>query len=96
MDQLILNEPYLSAKYCGTVFDNINSKKNIVYVRFYAEKSAIQDSSFSATFTAMRDKDDEKEACKEVFLSIIKHIDCMLMNNVIRLKYIIPYNIFSF
>jgi len=72
MDQLIVAKPYEVAKYCGTVFDNINSEKNIVYVRFYAEKSAIRESSFSATFTAMRSKKDEKNACHEVFIFIIK------------------------
>ena len=57
---------YCQAKYCGTVFDNINSINNIVYVRFFAEKNAIEDSKFEATFTAMRNKDKETEPCEEV------------------------------
>ena len=72
MDQLLLDDEsvrssgYLKAKYCGTVFDNVNSKQSVVYVRFYAEKQAIKDSLFSATFTAMRNKENDKEACREV------------------------------
>ena len=60
------NTGYCQAKYCGTVFDNINSINNIVYVRFYAEKQAIQDSTFEATFTAMRNKEKETEPCEKV------------------------------
>ena len=74
MDQLVLNDPYMKAKYCGTVFDNINSGSNIVYVRFYAEHQAIkgwfegEGSKFSATFTAMRAKKDETKPCEEVII----------------------------
>ena len=75
MDQLILNEPYLKAKYCGTVFDNIPSNTNMVYVRFFAEKQAIKESTFEATFTAMRDLTKIKEpppdnTCTEVSTNI--------------------------
>ena len=76
MDQLLLDDEsvrssgYLKAKYCGTVFDNVNSKQSVVYVRFYAEKQAIKDSLFSATFTAMRNKENDKEACREVRSSL--------------------------
>ena len=75
MDQLLLNDDteipsgYLQAKYCGTVFDNIQSKNNIVYVRYYAEKQAIQKGiEFEATFTAMRNLDstDKTDLCGEV------------------------------
>ena len=61
---MLLNEPFLKAKYCGTVFDNINSDSNIVFVRFYAETPAVEHSKFEASFTAMRNLDtDLKETC---------------------------------
>ena len=83
MDQLLLNKPFLKAKYCGTVFDNINTVNNVAYIRFFAEKQAVQKSSFSAQFTAMRSKEDDKESCREVRLPIfycLNHIDkCLLI-----------------
>ena len=54
------------------MFDNINSINNKVFVRFFAEKNAIEDSKFEATFTAMRNKDKETEPCEEVSIVLIK------------------------
>ena len=87
MDQLLLDDEsvrssgYLKAKYCGTVFDNVNSKQSVVYVRFYAEKQAIKDSLFSATFTAMRNKENDKEPCREVRSSLRCLIGIQTHNN---------------
>jgi hypothetical protein len=39
--------------FCGSVAESVTSVSNIVYVRFYAEKSGIQ-SEFVSVFTAMR------------------------------------------
>ena len=49
------------------MFDNIMSKNNIVYVRFFAEKRAINGSKFSDTFTAMRELDtnNKLDVCKD-------------------------------
>ena len=39
--------------FCGSVADSIMSTTNLVYVRFYAEKSGIQ-SSFVSVITSIR------------------------------------------
>ena len=47
------DEEDLLKKFCGSVAESLTSKSNVVYVRFYAEKSGIP-SEFSSVITAIR------------------------------------------
>ena len=63
--------------FCGSVADSVLSKSNLVYVRFYAEKSGIE-SNFIAIFTAMRALEGPMDQCdpdpKVIFNSIFYRI----------------------
>ena len=48
--------------FCGSVADSVMSKTNLVYVRFYAEKSGLG-SQFESIFTAMRALEGPNDQC---------------------------------
>lgn len=43
------------SNFCGSIADAVTSKGNVLYIRYFAETSAIK-SDFQILFTAYRDK----------------------------------------
>jgi hypothetical protein len=57
--------------FCGSIAETVNSRNNVLYVRFYADWEG-RNSTFSALFTAYReskkeDKTEGKETEREKF-----------------------------
>lgn len=50
--------------FCGSVADSINSKTNIVHIRFFAEAAAVN-STFAILYTAYRDKIGSNAKCED-------------------------------
>jgi hypothetical protein len=56
------DEENLLYNFCGSVAESVTSKTNVVYIRFYAEKSGIS-SKFSCAVTAVRSLSLEQDKC---------------------------------
>ncbi|XP_057325897.1 uncharacterized protein LOC130667966 [Microplitis mediator] len=54
----------LVKNFCGSIAETVNTKSNIMYIRFYLEIKAIN-SSFRSLMTAIRDKEPNVQSCKE-------------------------------
>ncbi|XP_063709692.1 neuropilin and tolloid-like protein 2 [Culicoides brevitarsis] len=50
--------------FCGSVADSVNSKTNVVHIRFFAEASAVN-SSFAILYTAYHDKIGSSAKCED-------------------------------
>lgn len=50
--------------FCGSVADSVNSKTNVVHIRFFAEAAAVN-SSFAILYTAYHDKIGSSAKCEE-------------------------------
>ncbi|KAL7295305.1 hypothetical protein TKK_0011339 [Trichogramma kaykai] len=60
----MINNPSLINNFCGSIADLVTSKGNEAYLRFFATKAAMN-SSFEATMTAIREKENKDKACAD-------------------------------
>ncbi|KYB26854.1 Neuropilin and tolloid-like protein 2 [Tribolium castaneum] len=51
--------PSEEKKFCGSIADTVFSKKNVMFVRFFAVFNSTEESHFEANFTAYRDIDKQ-------------------------------------
>lgn len=61
--------PSIEKQFCGSIADTVFSKKNVMFVRFFAVFNSTEKSNFEANFTAYRDIDkqvgDKNQKCTE-------------------------------
>ncbi|XP_044264851.1 uncharacterized protein LOC123011473 isoform X2 [Tribolium madens] len=51
--------PSMEKQFCGSIADTVFSKKNVMFVRFFAVFNSTENSKFEANFTAYRDIDKQ-------------------------------------
>ncbi|CAG5108312.1 Similar to NETO2: Neuropilin and tolloid-like protein 2 (Homo sapiens) [Cotesia congregata] len=54
----------LVKNFCGSIAETVNTKSNVMYMRFYLEIKAIN-SSFKSLMTAIRDKEPNVQSCED-------------------------------
>jgi hypothetical protein len=54
----------MEKQFCGSIADTVLSKKNVMFVRFFAVYNSTVNSNFEANFTAYRDID--KQSSKKI------------------------------
>lgn len=65
--------------FCGSIADSVQSKSNIVHIRYFAEATAIN-SSFSILYTAIREKSNAQGRLSIVFKAFFSFSWAVIVN----------------